>query len=298
MSYNQQPSYNDRPAYGAGYDQNPYGNTAEQGYGGGSYEMSEDPTALLNRCRNINDGVRELKAKREGQLAAAQNALLESQTGRDDESAKQALDYIQEEIRAGFVKLKDDLLRVKRAPGSNATHVQNQIDVTTRNVSNEMDQYMKDQAALQKRLTEQVRRRYQMANPQASPEEVEQGVENVMAGTEQTFQIAGSRTKAANDTLNAVKVRAAINAKIQQGVMEISELMTVLNYKVEEQREAVETIHRDAGNVAQDLENANTQLTGAIDSARKARRWKWYALIIVIIIIAIVVGVAVGVTAN
>jgi syntaxin 1B/2/3 len=38
-------------------------------------------------------------------------------------------------------------------------------------------------------LTEQVRRRYQIANPEATPEEVEQGVENVLAGTEQSFQV-------------------------------------------------------------------------------------------------------------
>ncbi|KAL2827679.1 hypothetical protein BJY01DRAFT_255622 [Aspergillus pseudoustus] len=297
--YNQQPSYSDRPAYGAGYNQNPYANNAgQQGYGGGSYELSEDPTALLNRCREINDGIREVRSKREGQLAAAQNALLESQTGRDDEAARQALDYIQEEIKAATHKLKDDLQRVKSTPGSNATHVQNQIDVTSRNLRTEIEAYIKEQSAVQKRLTEQVRRRYQMSNPNATPEEVEQGVENVLAGTEQSFQIAGSRTKAAYDTQNAVNVRSAAIRKIEKDMIELAELIQHLAEEIHQQDAAVEQINRDAGNVAQDLENANTQLTGAIDSARKARRWKWYALIIVIIIIAIVVGVAVGVTAK
>jgi syntaxin 1B/2/3 len=106
--------------------------------------------------------------------------------------------------------------------------------------------------------------------------------------------------------------------RLEQELKKVLELVLEVQEAIQQQEPAVENIVRDAGNVHQDLENANTQLTGAISSARKARRWKWYALIIVskfihekqpnthnpradiapVIIIAIIVGVAVGVTAK
>ncbi|KAL3485592.1 hypothetical protein BJX62DRAFT_242816 [Aspergillus germanicus] len=291
--YNQQASYNDRPAYGAGYNQNPYANAEPN-----SYELSEDPTSLLNRCRDINEGIRELKGKRESQLAAIQNAYLDSNTERDDQTIRQQLEYVEDEITRAFTKLKDDLKRIKATPGSNATHVQNQLDVTGRNLRTEIENYHKSQSDFKKRLTEQVRRRYQIANPEATPEEVEQGVENVLAGTEQSFQVTGARVKGAYEARTAVQERSAMIRRLEQELKKVLELVLEVQEAIQQQEPAVENIVRDAGNVHQDLENANTQLTGAISSARKARRWKWYALIIVIIIIAIIVGVAVGVTAN
>jgi syntaxin 1B/2/3 len=298
MSYNQQPSYNDRPAYG----QNPYANAGQE-YGAGSYELNSqpqptDPTSLLNRCRDINEGIRELKAKRDSQLTATQNAYLDSNTERDDQIARQQLEYVEDEIKQGYSKLTDDLRRIKATPGSNATHVQNQIDVTGRNLHNAIDEHHKNLTEFQRRLKDQVRRRYQIANPEATPEEIEQGVENVLAGTEQSFQVTGARMKDAHGVLSATRDRSAMIQKVEKDIEELADMFVRLQQAVNQQEAAVENIHRDAGNVHQDLENANTQLTGAISSARKARRWKWYALIIVIIIIAIIVGVAVGVTAN
>jgi syntaxin 1B/2/3 len=114
---------------------------------------------------------------------------LDSNTERDDQTIRQQLEYVEDEITRAFTKLKDDLKRIKATPGSNATHVQNQLDVTGRNLRTEIENYHKSQSDFKKRLTEQVRRRYQIANPEATPEEVEQGVENVLAGTEQSFQV-------------------------------------------------------------------------------------------------------------
>jgi syntaxin 1B/2/3 len=84
---------------------------------------------------------------------------------------------------------------------------------------------------------------------------------------------------------------------------------------VHQQEPAVTQINQGAEETHRNVEQANTKLDSAIQSAKNARRWKWYALIIVsellssfsftlellanllpVIIIAIVVGVAVGVT--
>lgn len=146
-------------------------------------------TGILNKCKEINDGIGDLRAKREGQLGAAQNALLDSSTEKEDQTAHQTLDYIEDEINNGFRYLRDLLKRIKQTPGSGDQRVQTQIDVTSRNLRREIEQYQRTQSEFQKRLREQVRRRYEIANPEATPEELDQGVDNVLMGQEQSFQV-------------------------------------------------------------------------------------------------------------
>ncbi|PYH43624.1 syntaxin [Aspergillus saccharolyticus JOP 1030-1] len=259
-------------------------------------EQPADPTTLLNKCREINDGIADLKAKREGQLAAAQNAMLDSSTGKEDQVARQTLDYIEDEINNGFRYLRDLMKKIKQTPGSGDNRVQTQVDVTSRNLRREIEQYQRCQSDFQKRLREQVRRRYEIANPEATPEEIDQGVDNVLMGQEQSFQVTGSRTRQANDARQAALERSAAIRKIEQDMIELGRLYQEVAELVHMQEPAVEQISQDAENVAGNVANANTQITEAIASARRARKWKWYALLVVILIIAIVVGVAVGVT--
>lgn len=94
--------------YGGGYDQ---AGAAEQGNGG--YEMSNinqassgGPTAILNKCKELNEGITELTKKRESQLVAAQKALLDSSTGKEDQASRQTLDYIEDEINTALRYLR------------------------------------------------------------------------------------------------------------------------------------------------------------------------------------------------
>ncbi|KAL6235105.1 hypothetical protein BDW75DRAFT_210577 [Aspergillus navahoensis] len=299
MSYGQ--SYNNYPAYGE-QQSNPYADN--QGYGQNHYgnqdvEMNPvqhpaDPNSLFNDIQKIKEGIATLRRLREDRLAVAQNAMLESNSPREDQTAGAALDQIQNEISNGYRKLKDDIERIKKTPGSG--NVQSQLEVQGRAVRNEFELYQKSQVAFEKRLKEQVRRRVQLNNEGASPEEVDQTVEAVLAGREQVFQVAGARSKQASDTQRAVKERSEMIHTILENLKVVQEQVIHMAEMIERQAPAVEQIDQGAENVARDLGNANTQLGQAVESARKARRWKWYALIIVIIIIAIIVAVAVGVT--
>lgn len=156
-------------------------------------------TGILNKCKEINDGIGDLRAKREGQLSAAQNALLDSSTEKEDQTARQTLDYIEDEINNGFRYLRDLLKRVKQTPGSGDARVQTQINVTHRNLCREIEQYQRAQSDFQKRLREQVRRRYEIANPEATPEELDQGVDNVLMGQEQSFQVGTPHRRRTDD---------------------------------------------------------------------------------------------------
>lgn len=64
-------------------------------------------------------------------------------------------------------------------------------------------------------------------------------------------------------------------------ITELAEQINTLEEMIVQQEPAVAQIDQGAERVAEDLGNANTQLDTAITSARKARKWKWYALLIV-----------------
>lgn len=148
------------------------------------------PTAILNKCKEMNDAINELRTKREGQLVSAQNALLDSSTGKEDQEARQTVDYVEDEINTALRYLRDQFKRIKETPGSGDSRVAGQVENVNRNLRREIEQYQRTQSDFQKRLEEQVRRRYEIANPEATPEELEQGVQLVLAGQEQSFAVS------------------------------------------------------------------------------------------------------------
>ncbi|KAL4919079.1 t-SNARE [Aspergillus aurantiobrunneus] len=301
MSYGQSYS-NAYPAYGEPQP-NPYANN--QGYGQNRYgnqdlEMNSiqqqpaDPNYLLSEIQKIKEGVATLRDLRGNRLRGTQAALLQSSSIAEDQTNRGALDDVERDIKTTYRKLTDDIGRIKKTPGSG--NVQSQLEVQSRAIRTEFEEYQKSQMEFQRQLKEQVRRQYRMVHPELTDEEVDQGVGQVLAGNEQTFQVTGARNKRANDARDAVKARSAQIQKITQDLLELQELIQQLAELVAQQEPAVQQIDRGAETVAQDLGNANTQLGQAVESARKARRWKWYALITVILIIIIIVAVAVGVT--
>lgn len=152
-------------------------------------QQTGGPSAILNKCRELNDAITELRTKREGQLATAQSSLLDSATGKEDQIARQNVDYIEDEINTALRYLRDQFKRIKETPGSGDPRVSGQVENVNRNLRREIEQYQRTQSDFRKRLEEQVRRRYEIANPEATPEELEQGVQNVLAGQEQAFMV-------------------------------------------------------------------------------------------------------------
>ncbi|KAI7972663.1 hypothetical protein EIK77_009126 [Talaromyces pinophilus] len=231
--------------------------------------QANNTTSILNKCTEINDGLRELRTKRETRLAQAQHELLDSSTGKEDQAARQNLDYVEDDINNTFRYLRDLLKKIKQTPGSGDSRVQTQIDVTSRNLRKEIEQYQKAQSEFQKRLQEQVRRRYEIANPDATPDQVDQ------------VQSTGLRTRQANDARQAALERSTAIRKIEQDMIELARLYQEVAELVQQQEPAVEQINQGAHDVVENVDNANKQIDSAIVSARNARRWKWYILIVV-----------------
>lgn len=75
--------------------------------------------------------------------------------------------------------------------------------------------------------------------------------------------------------------RSAAIRKIERDLIELSRMFQEVGELVQQQEPAVEQANADAEETKNHIGTANTQLDSAITSARKARKWKWYALIII-----------------
>lgn len=75
--------------------------------------------------------------------------------------------------------------------------------------------------------------------------------------------------------------RSTAIRKIEQDMIELARLYQEVAELVQQQEPAVEQINQGANDVVENVDNANKQIDSAIVSARNARRWKWYILIVV-----------------
>ena len=75
--------------------------------------------------------------------------------------------------------------------------------------------------------------------------------------------------------------RSAAIRKIEQDMIELSRLYQEVGELVHQQEPMVEQIGTHAEDVRENMTSANKQIDSAIASARRARKWKWYALIII-----------------
>lgn len=94
--------------------------------------------------------------------------------------------------------------------------------------------------------------------------------------------------------LGSVRARHNDIQKIEKTMIELNQIMQDLATTIVLQDVAVQNIEGHTQQVAQYTENANTQLTKGIASARRARRAKWICFWIVVVIIIILAAVLGG----
>lgn len=89
--------------------------------------------------------------------------------------------------------------------------------------------------------------------------------------------------------------------RIEKTLGELALLFQQLNEQVVYQEPMVQRVEEQTEDVNKDTTHANTQLDEGIKSARRARKLKWYTLLVVVLIIAIlalVLGIYFGTKKN
>lgn len=155
-------------------------------------QTTNNTTAILNKCRDANTEIARLRQKRERQLHAAQQAVLNSTNSATDQQTRRNLDNIESEIMQSLRQTRDMVSGLKHTlssspDSSGAVHAQ--VGLLGRNLQEEVELMRKSQMVFDRQLRSQVRRRYEIANPEATAQEVDAGVESIISGQAQAFQV-------------------------------------------------------------------------------------------------------------
>ncbi|KAI0394639.1 t-SNARE [Xylariaceae sp. FL0594] len=290
------------------YQNNPYeqGSSAEQGYGyGQDVEMQNygQQSAvqtlsqqeflgridfLRNEIGTLTNNVQAIASMHQRSLAEADSGLSVQQLERIVAETQNLNGGIRDQLKF----LANDANRT--TDGSRSVK-ERQVATIKSQFERELRSYQEEESNFRARYRDQIARQYRIVNPQATEDEVRQATEADW-GNEGVFQTAlrTSRTGQASSVLGAVRARHNELQRIEQTLMELANLFQDLAVLVEQQEVPVAQAEENATKTAQYIDQGNVQVKKGIISARNARKWKWWCLLIVVLIIALAVGLGVG----
>ncbi|CAM1504353.1 Fc.00g019440.m01.CDS01 [Cosmosporella sp. VM-42] len=307
------PSGYDAPQ-GPGYEQERYGNGGRGGYGqnpgfggeiklelGSNVEMEplaynassmaqrDDPNAILNECRDIDQGINTVEQNLE-QLGLLQQRTLDDADSSSSSTNNRQLDALASETMALYRTLTERVRTVKSNPDARSPKNNPQVSRVDRRLKAAIQQYQQVESQFRKRTQDQMARQYRIVRPDATDDEVREAVEDTTGG--QVFSQAlmqSDRQGRARAALSAVQDRHQALVKIEQQMVELAQLFQDMDTLVVQQEVAVTQIEQKAEEVVENLDKGNEEIGVAVNTARGTRKKKWICLGICVTIIVIIV---------
>lgn len=241
---------------------------------------SGDPNAILNECRDIDRGVDQIERNLE-QLRMIQQRTLDDADSSSSSAANRQLDSLSSDTMAQYRTLTERVRLVKSNPDSRTPKNNPQVGRVDRRLKQAIQQYQQVESQFRKRTQDQMARQYRIVRPDASEQEVRAAVEDPSGA--QIFSQAlmqSDRQGRSRAALNAVQDRHKALVKIEQQMMELSQLFQDMDTLVIQQEAAVVQIEQKGEEVVDNLDKGNQEIGVAVNTARKTRKKKWICLAI------------------
>ena len=243
---------------------------------GQQFGRQNDPNAILNGCREIDRGIDEIEASL-GQLASLHKASLNEVNS--SQQIKREIDSLNANIMNLFRNFTGRLKSIKQQPDSGAPRNAPQVGRVGRRLRETQKSYNTIDAAYRDQLRDQMARQYRIVRPDASDAEVNKAVES--PSDEPIFSQAmmqSDRRGHVRTVMSAVESRHEAIQKINQQMIELAELFQEMDNLVMQQDAAVTNIEMKGEEVVENMDKGTEQIGVAIQSARNARKWKWWCL--------------------
>ncbi|KAF9976283.1 Plasma membrane t-SNARE, secretory vesicle fusion [Actinomortierella ambigua] len=154
---------------------------------------------------------------------------------------------------------------------------------------NAVQRFQSVQFSNRQKTKEKTRRIYQIANPNATPEEIERAVDEQHIGQIFSQQLLQSgRMQQSGMALNAVQTRQQEIKQLEESAVELARLYQQMEVLIMEQDVQFHQIEQNVDNAVNDLEKGNHMTDEALTYAYLARNKKWILLGVVLLIIAII----------
>lgn len=248
-----------------------------------------DPNAILNECRDIDNGINGIERNLE-QLRMIQQRTLDDADSSSSSAANRQLDALSSETMAMYRELTERVRTVKSNPDSRTPKNNPQVGRVDRRLKQAIQQYQQVESGFRKRTQDQMARQYRIVRPDASEQEVRAAVEDT--SNNQVFSQAlmqSDRQGRARAALSAVQDRHKALVKIEQQMVELSQLFQDMDTLVVQQEAAVTQIEQKGEEVVDNLDKGNEEMGVAVNTARKTRRKKWICLGICVAIVVVIV---------
>ncbi|KAK3331802.1 syntaxin-like protein psy1 [Cercophora scortea] len=163
----------------------------------------------------------------------------------------------------------------------------------------ELRAYLEEERRFRELYRQQIGRQYRIVYPAASEGEVALAVERDW-GDEGVFQSAlrdSNRAAQASTVLGAVRARHNELQKVEQSIAELAALFQDLETLLLQQSEVIKDVEAQTEGAVENLNKGNKEVHGAVESARRARKLKWYCLLVtvlIVVILALVLGLVFG----
>ncbi|KAF3004047.1 Plasma membrane t-SNARE, secretory vesicle fusion [Curvularia kusanoi] len=257
---------------------------------GGQQGRSANPNAILDECREVDRALNDL----DEQLTNLERTFKQVLARPDMPSGE--INNLSTQIMTGYRGLVSRVKNIKSKPESGSPRNAPQVGKVDRRLKATINKYQNLEADFRRDSQAAAERQYRIVRPDATEEEVREAVSDPEAPIFQQALLNSDRRGQASSTLRNVKERHEAIQNIERQMVELASLFQELDQVVQQQEPLVTNIEQKGEEIHENVVQANTEISGAIEKARSRNRKKWWCLLIVLLIIIVIVVIAVVVT--
>lgn len=231
---------------------------------------------ILVECSEILDEIRDTEINR-GRLTGLQKRCLDDPDTSGESQSKRDVDLLTQEIMDQYRRLADRIRVIRSNP--NSRQQATQVGLVERRLKEAVQKFQEQESVFRNGSKTQMARQIRIVRPDLSEDEVQDALQDDENG--QVFQQAlmhNNRMGQANQVLGAVTKRHQEMLVIEKKLEELMNLLEHMNELLVKQEVVVMEISENTHTANDEVTKANVHLDGAITSARKARKWKWWCL--------------------
>ncbi|KAG2202427.1 hypothetical protein INT46_001323 [Mucor plumbeus] len=277
---------------------------------GGGYEMHpllstkgdiSSVQGFLDEVSHVKESISQINYN-VNTIRSYQSSMLQTADAGELSRNREAVDNLTNETQNIMTHVKQKLKEIE--PTSRHTDLamrKNAFSSVTRSFMDAIEKHRRVALEFQKEEGQQMERQIKIANPNATPQEIQQAIASAEQGggavfAQQLLQSVGSeyRRQGAQNTLDAVQERHEDIKRLAKSVQELSVLFEEMQQMLEAQSKVLDTIEQSAYETTANLEAGVQYVEKAKTSAKATRRKKWICFgifMVILIIIAIVLGV-------
>jgi syntaxin 1B/2/3 len=291
------------------------GQVAQPQNTGGQYEMRpllsttgdiSSVQGFLDQVSHVRESITQINQNVQ-RIKSYQSSMLQTADANELSRSRQLVDDLTTETQNIMTHVKQKLKEIE--PTSRHTDLamrKNAFSSVTKNFMDAIENHRRVALEFQKAEGQQLERQIKIANPNATPQEIQEAIAGAEQGknavfAQQLMQSVSSdyRRQGAQNTLDAVQERHLDIRRLAKSVQELSELFEEMQSMLEQQSKVLETIEQSAFEATNQLEQGVQYVEKAKQSAISTRKKKWICFgIFVIILIIIAIVIATQVTKN